>query len=243
VTAGGPPAAATAAVTLPSATDPPIVAQGRPLLEWDWVVANLDRIGEQTLQHLVLTAVPVGAGLAISLVLAVITLRWRRLYGPIAAAGGVLYTIPSLAAFALLVPFFGLSMTTAVVALTSYTILILLRNIVTGIDGVPAEVREAATGMGYRRSQVLWRVELPIALPVIVAGLRIATVTVVGLVTVTALLGLGGLGRFILDGFRRSIVLPTEILVGTVLAVVLAALLDLALLGIQRALTPWARRT
>lgn len=214
----------------------------RPLVEMDWVVRNLDRIWDQTLEHLLLTGVAVGAGLLISFGLSAVALARRGTYGPIVALGGVLYTIPSLAAFAFLVPFFGLSRTTALIALTSYTILILVRNIVTGIDGVPEGVREAAVGMGYRRWRLFREIELPIALPVIVAGVRIATVTVVGLVTVTALLGLGGLGKFILDGFRRSIVLPTEIVVGTLLSVMLAVVLDALLVFIQRLLSPWRGR-
>jgi osmoprotectant transport system permease protein len=219
-----------------------IIAQTtRPLFEWDWVVRNLDRIWDQTVQHLVLTAIPVGAGFIISLGLAAVALRYRRAYEPIATVGGVLYTIPSLAAFALLIIFFGRT-ATALVALTTYTILIFVRNIVTGIEGVPDDVREAATGMGYTPRRRFLEIELPIALPVIIAGFRIATVTVVGLVTVTALLGLGGLGRFILDGFRVSIPLPTAILVGTALSVVLAVVLDGLFLAAQRLLTPWAER-
>lgn len=218
-----------------------VLAQ-QPLIDQDWVVRNLDRIWEQTVQHLLLTGIPVGAGLLISLVLAALALRYRRAYEPIAGVGSVLYTIPSLAAFALLVPFFGFSATTAIVALTTYTILIFVRNIVTGLEGVPAEVKDAAVGMGYRRWRLFWEIELPIATPVIIAGMRIATVTVVGLVTVSALIGLGGLGRFILEGLRRSIMLPSAILVGTILSVALAALLDLLLLTLQRVLTPWSER-
>jgi osmoprotectant transport system permease protein len=130
---------------------------------------------------------------------------------------------------------------TAEIALVSYTILILVRNIYTGITGVPAGIVEAADGMGYRPFRRFLRIQLPLAAPVIVAGVRIATVTVIGLVTVTALIGQGGLGFFILDGFRRSIVFPTEIILGTVLSGVLAAAFDLALLGVERALTPWQR--
>jgi osmoprotectant transport system permease protein len=214
----------------------------RPLFEWSWVVRNVDGIWSATLEHLFLTGVAVGLGFAVSLLLAVLALRWRRLYPPFIAAGGLLYTIPSLAAFALLAPFTGLTATTAIIALASYTVLILVRNIVTGIDGVPREVVEAARGMGYRRAKLFWEIELPLALPVVVAGLRIASVTVIGLVTVTALLGLGGLGQYILRGFRVLPPYPTQIIVGTVLSVVLAVVVDLLLLGLERALTPWARR-
>jgi osmoprotectant transport system permease protein len=221
----------------------PLLAQSeRPLFEWSWVTSNTDRIWEATLEHLYLTGAAVGIGTVVSLLLAVVALRYRRAYAPIIAMGGLLYTIPSLAMFALLAPFTGLTATTAIIALTTYTILILVRNIVTGIDGVPAEVVEAAQGMGYRRARLFLQIELPLALPVIVAGLRIASVTVIGLVTVTALLGLGGLGQFILSGFRVLPPYPTQIIVGTFLSVVLAIVLDLALLALERALTPWARR-
>lgn len=216
-------------------------ADGRPFFRWDWVGDNLDTILERTLEHLVLTGLAVGSGLVVSLVLATIGRRWRPLYPVLSGLAGVLYTVPSLAAFALLVPLFGFSNVTATVALASYTLFILLRNIVTGLDGVPVGVVEAADGLGYGPVRRFLEVELPLALPAIVAGLRIATVTVVGLVTVTSLLGKGGLGFFILDGIRRSIPFPTEILVGTVGAVLLATVLDVLLLGIERAVTPWER--
>lgn len=216
--------------------------QGQPggLIRWDWIGTHLDGIWEAAVAHLVLTGVPVGLGLVIALALTGVSLRWRHLYEPIAKASAVLYTIPSLAAFALLVPWFGLfSIWTAVVPLTSYTLLILVRNLVTGIDGVPPEVLEAARGMGYRRVRLFVEIELPLALPVIIAGLRIATVTVVGLVTVTALLGRGGLGALILHGFQLRF--PTQTLVGLVGTVLLAGILDLGLYLIRRVLTPWSR--
>lgn len=223
---------------------PGVVAQlgQRPLFEPGWVPDNLDRIWEATVEHLFLTGVSVGVGLAISLALAVIALRWRPSYGPIVAAGAVLYTIPSLALFAFLVPVTGFTPTTAIIALMTYTVLILVRNIVTAIDGVPAEVLEAAEGMGYRPARRFLEIELPLALPVIVAGVRVATVTVIGLVTVASLLGQGGLGQLILTGFRLPGTFPTMIVVGVVGSVVLAIGFDLLLLGIERALTPWSRR-
>jgi osmoprotectant transport system permease protein len=211
-----------------------------PLIRWDWVARHAPEIWQRTIDHVVLTAVAVGIGFGASMVLAMVALRFRRTYAPITWVTGILYTIPSLALFALLVPYFGLSFLTAEIGLVSYTLLILIRNIVAGIDGVPAPVREAATGMGYTRWRLFWSIELPLALPVIVAGLRIATVTVVGLVTVTALIGQGGLGFFILDGLRRFF--NTPLIVGAVLSVALAVALDLILLGAERALTPWRRR-
>ncbi len=210
---------------------------------WDWVGRNLDEIWDRLVEHLVLTGIAIGVGLVISIALAAVALRWRWLYAPLAGFASLLYTIPSLALFAILVPFTGLlSLTTPVIALVSYTLLILLRNIVTGIDSVPAEVKEAASAMGYRRIRLFFEIELPLALPVIIAGLRIATVTVVGLVTVTVILGRGGLGFFILDGFRKSIPFATEIIVGVVLSVLLAAFLDIMLLVAGRMLAPWSKR-
>lgn len=225
-----------------------ILAQAQmPLFDWEWVGRNLDTIWEKTVEHLTLTGVALVFGLLFSAVLSAVALWKPRTYQPIAAGAGVIYTIPSLAVFALVAPAVGIGTSTgrfltAQVALIGYTLLILVRNIVTGVRGVPPGTREAALGMGYRSGERLWRVELPLALPVIMAGIRIATVTVVGLVTVTSLLGLGGLGFFILDGLRRSIIFPTEIIVGVVLSVALAALLDLGLLILGRAMTPWAGR-
>jgi osmoprotectant transport system permease protein len=164
---------------------------------------------------------------------------YRRLYGPVIAITGVLYTIPSLALFAMLVPVFGLSRTTALVPLTAYTLLILVRNTVTGLDGVAPDVKDAAVGMGYSRWRALLRVELPLALPAIIAGIRIATVTTIGLVTVTALIGQGGLGSLMLDGLQRDF--RTPLTVGIVLSLALAVVADLLLVLAQRLATPWMR--
>lgn len=223
-----------------------ILAQQSPLFDWSWVFRNVDQIWDRTLEHLTLTGVALAVGLAISIGLSVLALARPRTYEPIASVSGILYTIPSLAVFALVAPFVGIGtfaekFVTAEVALVSYTLLILVRNIVTGLRGVPAEIKEAALGMGHTPGQVRWRIEMPLALPVVVAGIRIATVTVVGLVTVTSLLGLGGLGFFILNGLRKSIIFPTEIIVGVTLSVALAALIDLGLLWLGRRLAPWAR--
>lgn len=222
----------------------PLVAQSGSgsFLDLGWIVRNRGLLWEATTEHLLLTGTAMLAGLVVSLLLAAVALRWRRLYAPIAEVSGVLYTIPSLAAFALLWPLLGgvrNKFTIGVVALTSYTVLILVRNIVTGIDGVPADIREAAVGMGYRPVRRFLQVELPLALPTIVAGIRIATVTVIGLVTVTALIGLGGFGALILNGIRLPF--PTQVVVGLVGSVVLAAGVDFLLLRVERRLTPWLR--
>jgi osmoprotectant transport system permease protein len=209
------------------------------LFDWQWVTENLNLIGRQLLQHIYLTVLAVGIGLAISIPLAVLIHRHRRAYGPVTSVAGVLYTIPSLALFALLLPFTGLGTDTAEIGLVSYTLLILIRNTVVGLDSVPGDVKEAAVGMGYSERELLMRVEFPLALPVIVAGVRIATVTTIGLVTVTALIGKGGLGFLMLAGFR-NLYPEVAVLVGLVLSVALAVTADALLLAAQRVLTPWA---
>jgi osmoprotectant transport system permease protein len=212
-------------------------------VDLEWVANNLERISDELVRHLYFTLIAVGIGFAISFGLALVVRRFPPAYGPVLGTTGMLYAIPSLAAFALLVPITGLSPLTAGIALVSYTLLILTRNIVEGLRGVPGDAIEAANGMGYTPAQRLLRVELPLAMPVIVAGLRIATVTTVGLVTLVAVIGQGGLGYFIVTiGTNRGSFGLTATLTGVVLAVGLAVLADLALLALQRALTPWARR-
>lgn len=212
---------------------------GEPLVRWDWIASNLDEIGLRLGEHVLLTLVAMIVGILIAAGLSLLVLRAPRLEQPTTVVTGTLYTIPSLALFALLVPYTGFTLLTAEIGLVGYTLLILIRNIVGGIRSVPDEVREAALGMGYTRGQLLWRVELPLALPVIVAGIRIATITTIGLVTVTALIGQGGLGYLILIGIQRFF--STPLVVGAVLSVALAVAADGALVLAQRALTPWAR--
>ncbi|CAN5818962.1 ABC transporter permease [soil metagenome] len=211
-----------------------------PWVDWDWVADHRELIWDLFRSHVELTVVAVVIGLALSFPLALAARRWRLLYGPVLSATGVLYAIPSLALFALLLPWTGLTRTTALIGLVSYTLLILVRNIVAGLDGVAPEVREAATAMGMRGPLRLVSVELPLALPAVVAGIRVATVTTIGLVTVAALIGHGGLGQLILDGLNRSF--PTPLIVGSALSVALAAVADVALVGAQRLLSPWATR-
>ena len=210
-----------------------------PFVRWDWIADHSDQIGTQLVEHIYLTALAIGFGFLIAFPLGLVAYRYRRMYAPIAGITGILYTIPSLALFAVLQAYTGLTTTTAVIGLTSYTLLILIRNIVSGLDGVPVDVREAARGMGYSSRQILWRVDLPLAAPVIAAGVRIATVTTIGLVTVTALIGKGGLGYFILLGIRG--LFPTAALLGSVLSVALAVVVDALLLTSQKVLTPWSR--
>ncbi|MGH2654838.1 MAG: ABC transporter permease [Actinomycetota bacterium] len=206
---------------------------------WEWVGTHLDLIGEKLVEHLWLTFLAVAIGLLISFPLAIYAHRHPRTYPPIAWISGLLYTIPSLALFALLVPFTGLSTLTAEIGLIGYTLLILIRNAVTGLGGTPDDVKEAARGMGYTERGILWRVEVPMAAPVIIAGVRIAAVTTIGLVTVTALIGKGGLGALMLGGFR-NLYPDIAVLVGVVLSVLVAVAADGMLLGLQRLVAPWA---
>jgi len=215
------------------------VTAGEPLVRWDWVLSHLGDIQTRLAEHLVLTGLALLIGFGLSFALSLAIRRYPFLYEPVTWGTGVLYAIPSLALFALLVPFTGLSLLTAEIGLVSYTLLILIRNTVSGLRSVPPDVKEAAIGMGYSSGQLLWRVELPLALAVIVAGLRVAAVTTIGLTTVTALIGQGGLGFFILDGIQRFF--STPLIVGAVLSVALGVAADGALVLIQRWATPWAR--
>jgi osmoprotectant transport system permease protein len=216
---------------------PPLLAA--ELLRWSWVGDHVDDIWARLLQHVQLTGLAVLFGLLLAFPLALTAIRWPRLYGPILGFTGVLFTIPSLALFILLIPFTGLSIWTSLIGLTMYTLLILVRNMVEGLRGVDRDVREAAQAMGYTRARQLFQVELPLALPVIVAGVRIATVTTIGLVAITALIGQGGLGQLFIDGFTLNFTTP--IVVGIVLSALLAFAADLLLVGVQYGLTPWAR--
>jgi osmoprotectant transport system permease protein len=218
----------------------PLAATGDPWVRWDWVSRHGNDILDATRQHVELTAIAILLGLAISFPLALVARRWRWAQTPVLSATGILYTIPSLALFAMLVPWTGLSRTTSEIGLVGYTLLILVRNVVAGLDAVPDDVLEAARGMGFTRRRQLLRIELPLAAPSIIAGVRIATVTTIGLVTVTALIGQGGLGQLILEGLTRDF--RTPLVVGSVLSVALAAVADLGLSGLERLITPWARR-
>jgi osmoprotectant transport system permease protein len=209
----------------------------------DWVRAHWgDTLQPALVQHVELTLIAVGCGFAISLALALIGFRFRLLAAPLGGLSDFLYTIPSLALFQLLVPITGLTVTTVEIALVSYTLLILYRNIVEGLRAVPAEVLEAARGMGFTRAQTLLRVELPLAVPAVVAGLRIATVSTVSIATVAALVLPRGLGHPIFIALKQDL-FKTEILTAGALAVALALCADALLALVQRLLTPWNRRT
>ena len=210
----------------------------------DWVCLDYLRdyrseLLAATREHLEITVLAVALGLLIALPLAVLARHAQRLESLILAVTTGIYTIPSLALFPLLVPFTGISRTTVVIGLALYSLTILVRNALEGLEGVPEETKESALGMGFSRTRLLLRVELPLALPVIMAGLRIATVSTVALTTVGALVSYGGLGNMLADGVNSNF--KAEILAASVICVLLAVLLDLLLVLAQRLVTPWAR--
>jgi osmoprotectant transport system permease protein len=212
------------------------------MIDWGWVSDHLDKVAFRTLQHLYLAAIALAVGFAISFVLGVIAARWRPFNAVATAIAGLVFTIPSLALFAALVGPLGLSVVTAEIPLVLYTLVILLRNVVAGLQAAPPEVREAADGMGFTTVGRLWSVELPLAVPLMVAGLRVAAVSTIGLVTITATLGdaLGGLGFFIYEGMNRGF--ATEIYLGAIPTILLALAADRAFVWLQARVTPWAQR-
>jgi osmoprotectant transport system permease protein len=211
-----------------------------PIIRWEYLVDEWDQISEALSQHLRLTLLAVAIGTVVAAALTALALRFRWAATPISATTAAIYTIPSVAFFGLLVPYTGLSVWTAVIPLTGYTLLVLVTNFVAGFRSVPAAVRDAADGMGMSPARRLLTVELPVAAPLLIAGLRIATVSTVGLVTVAAIVGQGGLGRLILDGLRRTFWTP--MVLGSALSILMALALDLLIQAIGARLTPWASR-
>jgi osmoprotectant transport system permease protein len=218
-------------------------ANANPFFRWSYVTSQWGQIQGDLVQHIELTLIAVGIGTLISIPLAVLAWRYRIIRSPVFGFASTLYIVPSLALFAVVGGVTGYipphSWVTAEIALVGYTLLILIWNTVAGLNAVPTDAREAATAFGFTRRAALWRVELPLALPYIFAGLRVATSTVIGLVTVTALIGLGGLGQQITYGF--SLPYNTPIIVGLVLSIALAAVADLLIVGVQRLVLPWSR--
>ena len=202
-----------------------------------WISDNFDRYMDPLVHHAYLTVISVAIGFAISFALALLAHRRRWLVGPITQITGILYTLPSIAVFFLLLPITGRGDLTAIVALVAYSLLIIFRNIITGLDNVPDESKDAGRGMGLTDRQLLWRVELPLALPEILAGLRIASTTTVGLATLAFFAGAGGLGEQIF----ADINFKSNVVVAGGLALGLAAALDVVILVFQRAVTPWTR--
>jgi osmoprotectant transport system permease protein len=213
------------------------------LIDWEWISENFFEDIVPAIQgHIFLSFVSVAIALAISLPVGVLAARYRKIYAPVTFLTGILYAVPSLAMFSILitVPGIVIGPTPVIIALVAYSLLILIRNVVTGIDSVPAETIDAARGMGLTNRQILFGVQLPLALPVIVAGIRIATVTIIGIATIGAYIAGGGLGKLIFDGINRNF--PTMIIAGAVLATLLAILADVLLLGLERYLRPWAHQ-
>ncbi|MEJ7717014.1 MAG: ABC transporter permease [Thermoleophilaceae bacterium] len=203
----------------------------------EWIVQNWDRYVEPFFQHVLLTVVSVTIGFVIAAAMAVVAHRRRRLNGPLVGFTEALFTIPSASAFLLLLPFTGFGTVSAVIALTAYSLNAMLRSMVTGLAGVPEDIKDAARGMGLTERQLLWRVEMPLALPEIFAGLRIASVTTVGLATLAFLIGAGGLG----ESIESQISFKSNVVVAGGLCVLLAIALDLLIRSVQRATTPWVR--
>ncbi|CAN5669903.1 ABC transporter permease [soil metagenome] len=215
---------------------------GPKLVDWGWIRDNFwEDIVPAVQGHIFISSVSVAIALAIALPIGILSARFRKIYPPVTGVTGILYSIPSLALFAILIsiPFVPLGPVPVIIALVAYSLLILIRNTVAGLDAVPPETIDAARGMGLTRRQILFRVELPLALPIIVAGIRISTVTIIGIATIGAYINGGGLGKLIFDGINRQF--PTMIIAGAVLATALAILADLLLLGLERYLRPWVR--
>lgn len=213
-----------------------------PWFSWRYVQDNAGDLRDALVTHVVLTVESVLIATVVAFPLALLAYRYRRLAGPVLGTAGVLYTIPSVALFAFIAPFsaFGIRQRTVVFGLVVYALLVLVRNMLVGLQGVPEDVRESARGMGYGRARLLWQVELPVALPTIMAGIRVATVSTVALVTVGVLVGEGGLGQLILRGFNNNFY-RAEIVTASVLTVALGLTFDLLLAGLTRLVTPWSR--
>ncbi len=206
----------------------------------EYVRSRAQELTDATLQHVWIAGVSVAVGLVVAFPLALAARRWKPAAGPVLGFTTVLYTVPSLAMFSLLLPVFGLSASVVVTGLVLYSLTILVRNILAGLESVPEDAREAARGMGYGPARLLFEVELPLALPALMAGLRIATVSAVSLTTVGAIVGYGGLGNLIYEGMNS--LFKAQVLTASTICVAMAVAADLLLLGVQRLLTPWTRR-
>ena len=223
----------------PAATPPENCLTRNDWICGEYITTRAGDLGEALLQHLGIVVASVLLGLALAFPLALFARRYRRIHGVVIGSTTAIYTIPSLALFSLLVPVTGLGPVTVVLGLGLYSLTILVRSILDGLNGVPADVRESATGMGYAAPRLLFGVELPLALPTIMAGIRVATVSAVALTTVGAILDYGGLGDLLIAGKQSDF--KAQVLVTSALCVLLAVVLDLLLVAVQRVLTPWTR--
>ena len=217
----------------------PCQADESHLFCWDWAKENLDRYGAPTLQHLEIVLLSVVIGFVVAFGLALLAHRRRPLQSPLLAVTGLLYTIPSIAFFFLLIPLTGFGRDTAVIVLAAYTLQIIYRNTTLGLANVPASVKDAARGMGFSDRQILWRVEVPLAIPEIIAGLRVAVVSTIAIATLVVFINAGGLGTQILGS--GNLTFPTSIIIAMAIVMGMALLFDLVLMAAQRWATPWRR--
>lgn len=206
---------------------------------WDWARDNIDRYGTPALQQFELVAISIVIGFAIAFTLALVAHRRRWLRPPLLAGTGILYAIPSISFFLLLLPITGRSRETAIIALSAYTLQIIFRNVTVGLDNVPVSAKDSARGMGMTDRQILWRVEIPLATPEIIGGLRIATVGTIAIATLAVFAGAGGLGTQILG--EANLRFPTTIIISIAIVMVMALTFDAILLTIQHFATPWRR--
>ncbi|MDQ2629709.1 MAG: ABC transporter permease [Actinomycetota bacterium] len=216
----------------------PCQAKTSEVFCFDWARENIDRFETPTVQHLEIVLLSVLFGFAIAFALALLAHRIRWLQPPLLAATGILYTVPSIAFFFLLLPVTGFGRDTAIIVLAAYTLQIIYRNTILGLANVPASVKDAARGMGFTRRQILWRVELPLAIPEIIAGLRVAVVSTIAIATLAVLISAGGLGT---EMYGANLDFPTAIIIATTIVILMALAFDLILLTVQRLTTPWRR--
>ena len=216
----------------------PCQAQPDHLFCWDWAKENIDRFGTPTVQHLQIVVPAILIGFVVAFALALLSHRTRWLQPPLLAATGVLYTIPSIAFFFLLLPLTGLGRDTAIIVLAAYTLQIIYRNTTLGLNNVPDSVKDAARGMGLTPRQILWKVELPLAIPEIIAGLRVAVVSTIAIATLAVLISAGGLGT---QMYGSNLTFPTSIVIAGAIVILLALAFDAILLLVQRLTTPWRR--
>jgi osmoprotectant transport system permease protein len=205
---------------------------------WDWAKQNIDRFGTPTVQHLQIVIPAILIGFVLAFTLALLAHRVRWLQPPLLAATGILYTIPSIAFFFLLLPLTGLGRDTAIIVLAAYTLQIIFRNTILGLNNVPVSVRDAARGMGFTPRQILWKVELPLAIPEIIAGLRVAVVSTIAIATLAVLISAGGLGT---EMYGANLTFPTAIIIAGAIVMLMALAFDAVLLLVQRYTTPWRR--
>ena len=217
----------------------PCQAKSNEVFCFDWAREHIDRFGAPTLQHFELVLISVVLRFAVAFALSLLAHRRAWLRPPMLAATGILYTIPSIAFFFLLLPITGLGRDTAIIVLAAYTLQIIYRNTMLGLANVPASVKDAARGMGLTERQILWRVELPLATPEIIAGLRIATVSTVAIATLAVFIGAGGLGTQIYGS--GNLTFPTSVIIAGGIGILMALGFDALLLGLQRLATPWRR--